>query len=153
MSLMWRGGGGGQEVYHHKYIFRKPDTPPTHWLNRAICLECPDLSAEPSLTSFMAFVANIKTIILETSRNVWKASNNSQSYDFCAMFLDVFISLSSDWGLMILRLIGVYHPFRTSLGGSVWVTELHNLFLPVYENLSGSSKCFCYLLLAVHVST
>ena len=38
---------------------------PSHTLNRAICLECLALSAEPSLTSFMVFVANIKTIILE----------------------------------------------------------------------------------------
>ena len=38
---------------------------PFHTLIRAICLECPVLSAEPSLTSFIVLVANIKTIIQE----------------------------------------------------------------------------------------
>ena len=38
---------------------------PFHTLNRAICLECPVLSAEPSLTNFLVFVANMKAIILE----------------------------------------------------------------------------------------
>ena len=47
---------------------------------------------------------------LPTTRNL---------YDFyaIAMFLDVFISLSSNLGLMILRLIGVYRPLPYFFGG------------------------------------
>ena len=116
-SLHWRTFR--QEAPRHMSLMSEtPDTPSTHWTVQYVwnALSC-QLNLSNKLYGVCCkyennYFGKLPKMFrrLPTTRNL---------YDFyaIAMFLDVFISLSSNLGLMILRLIGVYRPLPYFFGG------------------------------------